>query len=64
MLISMHAYVARFSEFFLFYLVFMLMSLVHENYSQSLVFTGDISKITKDKFSSEVYKDQAKRIFF
>ena len=32
----------------------------------SLVFTSDISinKITKDKFSSEVYEDKAKRIFF
>ena len=32
----------------------------------SLVFTSDISisKITKDKFSSEVYEDKAERIFF
>ena len=32
----------------------------------SLVFTSDISisQITKDKFSSEVYKDKAERIFF
>ena len=32
----------------------------------SLVFTSDISisKITKDKFSSELYEDKAERIFF
>ena len=32
----------------------------------SQVFTSDISvsKITKDKFSSEVYEDKAERIFF
>ena len=32
----------------------------------SLVFTSDISisKMTKDKFSSEVYEDKAGRIFF
>ena len=32
----------------------------------SLVFTSDISisKITKDKFSSEVYEDKTQRIFF